>query len=419
MFIVDEIEWKTPNPPPTKHDLIGGAGTYAVLGARLAVSPFVSLARSISWIVDIGADFPTSIKDTIDSWNTNCVFRRDMSRLTTRAWNGYGANEWRDFKYTTPKIRLEVSSLNPAQTMSDSFHMVCSSQRCIDITTKLNEARASISERCRDPVVVWEPIPDLCSPEELTSLQLAAKNCSVISPNHDELKLFFPAEGNVSQVELVSKFMGWDPSETAEQNESNTIPIIREGGNGSTAYFRIKPALTSSVGTSNQLSPRHRIVSVHLMAYHTQSTAGLVVDPTGGGNTYLGALAVSMTNVHFNVCHPSLKLICSSLGWQLMSEDLYSKPVQDMSFNARDMVRIQRIVVAMIYANIAASFAIEQNGVPVLATAEEEERYNHKNSVQTSSETWNGETFLERLQAYLDRETPVIQEQMDRIRNLR
>jgi hypothetical protein len=36
--------------------IIGGAGSYAAIGARLAAGE--RYARSVSWIVDVGSDFP-------------------------------------------------------------------------------------------------------------------------------------------------------------------------------------------------------------------------------------------------------------------------------------------------------------------------------------------------------------------------
>lgn len=43
----------------------------------------------------MGSDFPAELRDLIDTWDTKCVFRLDVTRLTTTAWNGYGHNEHR------------------------------------------------------------------------------------------------------------------------------------------------------------------------------------------------------------------------------------------------------------------------------------------------------------------------------------
>lgn len=91
MFIIDEIHFKAPKPPV--YDVLGGAGTYSAIGARL-LSPG-ALTKSVGWIVDTGSDFPTELRDIIASWNTGCLIRETPERLTTRGWNGYGENELR------------------------------------------------------------------------------------------------------------------------------------------------------------------------------------------------------------------------------------------------------------------------------------------------------------------------------------
>jgi hypothetical protein len=74
-------------------DVLGGAGTYAALGARLvAGSRNMDL---VSWIVDKGSDFSEDLVRQIDTWQTSCLYRTDDSRLTTRAWNGYDEKETR------------------------------------------------------------------------------------------------------------------------------------------------------------------------------------------------------------------------------------------------------------------------------------------------------------------------------------
>lgn len=72
---------------------MGGAGPYAVVGARMVAG--LEHSQSVGWIVDAGSDFPTVVRHIIQSWNTHCVMREDEARLTTRAWNGYGPNEKR------------------------------------------------------------------------------------------------------------------------------------------------------------------------------------------------------------------------------------------------------------------------------------------------------------------------------------
>jgi hypothetical protein len=90
----DEIHYLPPKPPV--FDVLGGGGTYSALGARLLSPP--PLSRTVSWIIDAGSDFPSSVFSQISAWDTSVLIRSDPSRLTTRGWNGYDSNQNRAFK---------------------------------------------------------------------------------------------------------------------------------------------------------------------------------------------------------------------------------------------------------------------------------------------------------------------------------
>lgn len=91
-MVQDEIEFPPPKPPVK--DIVGGAGTYSALGARIFSPPPKS--RGVGWIVDCGSDFPHQLRDYIAQWDTGVLMRETPNRLTTRGWNGYvGGNEHR------------------------------------------------------------------------------------------------------------------------------------------------------------------------------------------------------------------------------------------------------------------------------------------------------------------------------------
>lgn len=399
MFILDEIHWLTPGATslPPKYDLVGGAGTYAALGARLVLSDApasASDAKAVSWIVDVGSDFPIQVRNAIESWKTDCVFREDTTRLTTRAWNGYGEHEYRGFRYLTPKKRLEVSSLNDKQIRSRSFHMVCSAERCQELVQSLVQARTErdIEEL---PVIVWEPVPDLCSPAELTKLQQAAKDCTVISPNSVELRMFFPDQLAAAQEQLVHQLLGLDKHDNSQSSQPHTI--VREGADGCTLY------ITSSTKEPGSVPAR----SIHLPAYHTTTSdptaidsAKRVSDPTGGGNTFLGALSLALilppsnTNTQARTGNPRNRPVTALIQQRL---NLVSR-VEDSGLRNAAI----QLVVAAVHALIAASYAIEQNGVPSPSISED-----------GATELWNGTSFMARTERYLDREADMIMQQME------
>jgi hypothetical protein len=209
----DHIEYTPPKPP--QKDVLGGAGSYAALGARL-FSPGPVQSKSVGWIVDQGSDFPPAITTLIDSWETTALLRHDPQRLTTRGWNGYfDDNETRAFKYTTPKKRLVASDLSGSLLLqSRSFHIICSPSRCRELVTELltlrkeeappedDEGRGGYSR----PIIIWEPVPDLCTPDELLNLTNCLPLVDVCSPNHSELAGFMgdsgvdPETGEISTV---------------------------------------------------------------------------------------------------------------------------------------------------------------------------------------------------------------------------
>ena len=148
--------------------------------------------------------------------------------------------------------------------------MVCSPQRCIDLVESIRARRSQIRPGYSPAIFVWEPVPDLCTPEELGNLQEAARYVNVVSPNGPELNQFFARSwGRFGQGGMIG---------TMDKRQGRTQ---RDAGCGCAKVGRT--AVGCTWGTK----------VLHLRAYH-QNGVG-VVDPTGGGNTYLGALAVGLT----------------------------------------------------------------------------------------------------------------------------
>lgn len=111
-------------PPPSAPDqtpkinIMGGAGTFSAIGARLFSPPPQS--KSVGWIIDAGTDFPTELKEHVSSWETG-VLIQPRNAPTTRGWNGYGENDHRAFKYLTEKKRLTADDLTPELLAAKSF----------------------------------------------------------------------------------------------------------------------------------------------------------------------------------------------------------------------------------------------------------------------------------------------------------
>ena len=312
-------------PPPSAPDqtpqlnIVGGAGTYSALGARIFSPP--PLSTSIGWIVDAGTDFPPDLHHLISSWSTSALIRPRADAPTTRGWNGYGESDHRAFKYLTEKKRLDPSDLTPSFLRSKSFHLICSAKRCTSIVETILAQRPQSADP--KPLFIWEPVPDSCIPSEYAATLTALRSVDIMSPNHEELACLFSSP----------------PSETIDRTTIEThARTLLAHGIGATGTGAV--VVRASKAGCYVLSPS---ISRWIPAYHTDGRR--VVDPTGGGNGFLGGLAVGMVRTGGNV------------------------------------------VEAARMGSVAASFCIEQVGVPVLSKMEEGER-------------WNGVSVTERLEEF-------------------
>ncbi|PQE31235.1 hypothetical protein CJF32_00001806 [Rutstroemia sp. NJR-2017a WRK4] len=384
MFIIDEIHYLPPKPPV--YDVLGGAGSYSALGARLLSPP--PLSKTVSWIVDKGSDFPESILTHLGKWQTSCLIRSDENRLTTRGWNGYDSNETRAFKYTTPKLRLDETALTTPLLFSKSFHLICAPTRCIDLVTSILHRRKSFAPDHPKPLFIWEPVPDLCTPSELLNCTNVLPYIDILSPNHSELAAFMgdpdqgldPTTGEVSASSVeraCEQLLGSMPLQSyaiVVRCGAKGCFIAKNGGRSRrpSKAKRRRPANHTRGGLTldtnmedlfagllsqdgeitferNDYPPVDPGIERWFPPYWEGETAKeKVVDPTGGGNGFLGGLAVGLA-------------------------------------------RGKGVIEASAWGTVAASFAIEQVGVPELGADEE------------GNETWNGVKVEDRLKEYMER----------------
>ncbi|KAM5359411.1 hypothetical protein ACJZ2D_014501 [Fusarium nematophilum] len=382
MFIIDDIDFLPPTPPV--RNILGGAGTYSALGARL-YSPHPQSA-SVGWIIDQGSDFPPALSTLIDSWATSALFRHDALRLTTRGWNGYeSAAEKRAFKYLTPKKRLTAHDLTPTLLQSRSFHLICSPNRCRELVSEITSLRKKLvsPESYTKPIFIWEPVPDLCTPDELLNCTNCLPLVDICSPNHAELAGFMGDDGLDPETGEISTLAVERSCEQllASMPLQSFALVIRAGDKGcyiaknggrkrqrdpkSTTKRRKKDYVRGGLQPDTDMEAlfagllqdadgiiaREEIevdpgIERWIPAYHRDSSK--VIDPTGGGNTFLGGLGIALAR---------------------------GETLED----------------AAIWGAVAASFAIEQVGVPTLARDAD------------GREAWNGHNVEDRLREFRER----------------
>jgi sugar/nucleoside kinase (ribokinase family) len=177
----------------------------------------------------------------------------------------------------TPKLRLDHEALAETPLLwSRSFHLICSPLRCIDLVENILRLRKEASnERSNSrPLFIWEPVPDVCTPAEYENCLKALRHVDVISPNNNELGGFFgkstDEKEHVNYRLIESLCDQWLQSGIGP--DSNGGVVVRCGKDGCIVV--------------------RKGVRSWMPAYH--QSAEKVVDPTGGGNGFLGGLAVGL-----------------------------------------------------------------------------------------------------------------------------
>jgi sugar/nucleoside kinase (ribokinase family) len=243
--------------------------------------------------------------------------------------------------------------------------MVCSATRCIYIVQTILQRREelrkagntpSTAQASKRPIFIWEPVPDLCTPEEQDNFLAANAVVDVVSPNHMELGMMFDQAGWTEESQegqaLVRRI-----TDSGIGTDGNGILVIRAGKDGSYAYSKT--------------------CKIWLPAYHQPDVSGAtpVVDPTGAGNSFLGALAQGMVTAGREPFEVIQSILSRSENWKKGLESWGG---------------FQHYPMALICATVAAGFVVEQIGVPQIEKGNGEE-------------LWNQSEFTERVRLYTQR----------------
>lgn len=254
------------------------------------------------------------------------------------------------------------------------LHMICSADRAAESVRELWERLDTQAPgmgmgkgegRGKRPLILWEPVPDLCTPEQQASMLDALALVDVLSPNEGELAAFYTHELSgedetppstpqavAARAERLARKLATSRRMGGERGCGAVI--VRCGVLGCFAVWQ-HPPCTNTPGVIE-------ISSLWMPAYHDQ-TPEKVVDPTGAGNAFMGGLGAGLVR---------------SFG-------------AGSGENGGLGADKERMVKAIAHAQVAASFAIEQVGMPELSVGED------------GVERWNGVLVGERLRGYLSR----------------
>jgi hypothetical protein len=233
------------------------------------------------------------------------------------------------FKYTAPVLQIQETEYKSTALLSSRvYHYLATPGELKTRVSTILTLRAHIGVKER-PIIIWEPSPLVCKPETLQSCLEAAALVDVFSPNHIELAHLFrhalvaPDEAEIEGLALDILKSGVGPG-------GEGVVVIRAGENGCLVQSRrfgpvwIPPFYDSGTG---------------------EGLVSKVVDPTGAGNSFLGGFSVGLVQTGGDVIQAA---------W---------------------------------YGSVAASFALEQVGMPVL-------------DCEGDGEVWNGVSVHKRLLEY-------------------
>jgi sugar/nucleoside kinase (ribokinase family) len=269
-------------------------------------------------------------------------------------------------------------------------HLNCNPTRCIQLVNSILRRRKAINPQAPKPLFIWEPVPDLCIPTELLNTTNALPYVDICSPNHTELASLMgdpdfgldPTTGLISTQAVeraCEQLLGSMPlqsyalvvrcgakgiyvAKNGGRRPSRRPSLLRKKRPKNHARGGLTPDMNMEELFSGLMNGFERACEVAidpgvecwLPSYWSDDGSGKgegnakVVDPTGGGNGFLGGLAIALA-------------------------------------------RGKELEEAACWGSVAASFAIEQVGMPTLGTDEQ------------GKETWNGAVVEERWEEYLKR----------------
>lgn len=354
MVVVDEL--RSPGNAPLT-DIPGGSGTFSTFGARLVSGE--EQAADVGCFILAGNDFPDSVLARLELWGIGMTVKVDRARLSTRGLLEYhdvsfsrqyqrkhrkrtecltDAVSGKTFRYTTTPLQPTPKDLPLPLLRASAFHLLAGPADAEKQVEELSRLRSQLQSP-EIPLLVWEPLPIQVSAAAKDAHLAACKHVDVFSPNHLELMTLF--QGPVSEEEAD------DAAFRKDVIEAYADAVLDAGiGPDGKGTIVVRAGSRGCLVASSQIrgAGRHRWLPAFSFDHSSERS---VVDATGAGNTFLGALTFAMASRGYEVLEAAKR------------------------------------------ATVAASFALEQIGLATLdKTADGQE------------ERWNGETFGQRYRTY-------------------
>ncbi|KXT12657.1 hypothetical protein AC579_4510 [Pseudocercospora musae] len=341
LVVLDELRLPDGQVLP---DVVGGSMPYSTVGACLAVDE-VDIQRICCFLL-AGHDFPQDATKEIEGWGVDLEIQNAEGRESTRGKLQYHDKGFasKTFGYMTPPLQPTAKDLPLRFLRASAFHFLASPDQLTLQVKDLLEARKEAGITTR-PLILWEPAPMHCRPNSLAAHVEASELVDVFSPNHQELDALcgrLKQQGPLPPADVGREHVEGCAAAFMEEHfhifGPHQLVIIRAAEHGSLVARR-----TTS---GDQLQDTVDMTWVD--PYYSVEDQHRIKDATGAGNAFLGAFAVEFQQ------------------------------------NGGDAVE------ATAKASVAASFAVEQIGLPT----------KHHVGGRPAKSEWNGTTVGERMKEY-------------------
>ncbi|WWD07152.1 hypothetical protein V865_005249 [Kwoniella europaea PYCC6329] len=311
------------------YEMLGGGGLYALVGARLWVTP-----DKLRTLVDRApeeeeSDVPKEAEDKLNALGEDIwVWNRGKGTKMTRARIRY-EGDVRFFQHVVKAPHRTMKQLLASPLCGAQYLHISPPWSPEDVSGLLDEMKSLKQKRSNgnseinaiwEPKIVFEPTPPSCHPGQKEWLEKIVPFIEVLSPNHEEI---FSILG-ISPMKIT------DPRlrTTVEEVIKHFIYTVGIGKNGKGIMIVRCGKLGSCVGTKDKglkWCPAY---------FQEGESKSKVKDVTGAGNSFLGGYCA---------------------GLSLTNNDPYE---------------------ALLYGTVSASFVIEQFGLPTLTRSDGIEKWN-------------------------------------------
>ncbi|KAF2450672.1 putative PfkB family kinase [Karstenula rhodostoma CBS 690.94] len=237
--------------------------------ATLGLRLFTQDSKRIGCLLIAGEDFPSSVRGTIEEeWGTTTVVKVREGRKSTRGKLVYADETFgpKTFTYIHPPLKPNPSDLTHSPLLHARAFHLLATPA--EILAHVPELLTFRGDATERPFIVWEPLPASCLAEKYDEFVAAYRLVDVFSPNHLELSALFGGTTN-SDFDAVHLERCATSLVTSSIgiHESGAV-IVRAGENGGFVVGR---------PTRPTWYP----------AYYAKGSEK-VVDATGAGNAFLG-----------------------------------------------------------------------------------------------------------------------------------